>query len=164
MTVDEVMAAVTAHGLRHVCVTGGEPLAQPRVHGLMTRLCDAGLHVSLETSGAISTEAVDPRVHVVLDVKAPRSGEQDRNLADNLERLKPGVDQLKFVLTDRSDYEWAKARVLTESLSERAMVLFSPVTPGLEAKTLAEWIVADRLPVRFQLQLHKVLWGGEPGR
>lgn len=164
MDVEDIVTTVQHHGLGHVCVTGGEPLAQPRVHALLTKLCEFNLSVSLETSGALSTEAVDPRVRVVLDVKTPSSQEAHRNLSANLERLKPQRDQLKFVIGDRSDYEYAKARVLSERLNERAMVLFSPVTPGLAPKDLAEWVVGDRLPVRFQLQLHKVLWGGEPGR
>lgn len=164
MAIEDIVTTVQHHGLGHVCVTGGEPLAQPRVHALLTKLCELNLSVSLETSGALSTEAVDPRVRVVLDVKTPSSQEAHRNLSANLERLKPQRDQLKFVIGDRSDYEYAKARVLSERLNERAMVLFSPVTPGLAPKDLAEWVVGDRLPVRFQLQLHKVLWGGEPGR
>jgi len=167
-TLDEVQAEVAAlHGApgggRRVCVTGGEPLAQPNCAALLARLCDAGHAVSLETSGAIDWTAVDPRVARVIDVKTPGSGESARNLLDLLPRCTPH-DQLKFVICDRADYDWARALVAERALDARCPVLFSPSHGQQDARELAEWILADRLPVRFQLQLHKVLWGAEPGR
>lgn len=161
--VDAIVSEVAAHGVRHVCVTGGEPLAQKRCHQLLTQLCDAGYEVSLETSGALDVAEVDPRVRKVMDLKAPGSGEQSRNLWSNLDHLRAG-DQLKFVLADRADYDWAVGIVNQDRLHERTMVLFSPVYESLPPRRLADWIVADRLPVRFQMQLHKLLWGEEPGR
>jgi 7-carboxy-7-deazaguanine synthase len=162
-TLDQIIETVKGFGIARVCVTGGEPLAQPNAKLLLTRLADAGFSVSLETSGALSIEAVDPRVSVVLDIKTPGSAELGRNLLANLGWLKAS-DQIKFVLCDRGDYEYAKTRVLAEQLHHKAMVLFSPVTPGLAPAQLAEWIIADALPVRFQLQLHKVLWDDARGR
>lgn len=162
-TIEEVLEAVRAFGVRHVCVTGGEPLAQKNCHELLRRLCDAGHVVSLETSGAMDVSAVDPRVIKVLDLKTPGSGEQPRNLWENLERLTT-QDQVKFVLCDRADYDWARAVVAERKLAERCTVLFSPSYEQLSARDLADWIVADRLPVRFQTQLHKSLWGAERGR
>lgn len=162
-TIGEVMDAVAATGAKRVCVTGGEPLAQPNCLTLLTRLCDAGHAVSLETSGAIDWTQVDPRVARVIDIKAPGSGESARNLLELLPRLTPR-DQVKFVLCDRADYDWAAALVARDGLSARCAVLFSPVHGQLEARDLADWILADRLPVRFQLQLHKVLWGDARGR
>lgn len=163
MTIDQVLAAVTGYAARHVCVTGGEPLAQAGCSGLLTALCDAGYQVSLETSGALDIGAVDPRVHVVMDIKTPGSGEQARNRWENLPLLKPS-DQLKFVITDRVDYDWARRVVDERGLPALCEVLFSPAWGQLEARQLAEWLLADRLPVRFQIQLHKLLWGEEPGR
>jgi len=162
-TIAQVLEAVAATGAARVCVTGGEPLAQPNCLTLLTRLCDAGYAVSLETSGAIDWTAVDPRVSRVVDVKTPGSGESARNLLALLPSLTPH-DQLKFVLCDRADYDWAVALLEREGLSGRCPVLFSPVWGRLEARDLADWILADRLPVRFQLQLHKVLWGDVRGR
>ena len=159
----EVLAAVAAFGTRHVCVTGGEPLAQPECLSLLNALCDAGHSVSLETSGALDIAPVDPRVVVVMDVKTPGSGEQAKNRIANFEHLKP-TDQLKFVLCGRADYDWALAQVAEHALTERCQVLFSPSFGELEARELAGWILEDRAPVRFQLQLHKALWGNEPGR
>lgn len=161
-TIDAILADVARHGARHVCVTGGEPLAQKRCLMLLTRLCDAGYEVSLETSGAIDVGAVDARVRKVLDLKAPGSGEDARNRWDNLRFLSPS-DQVKFVLAGRADYEWARDVVERHRLGQRCMVLFSPVHGSLDPRDLAEWILADRLPVRFQLQLHKILWGEESG-
>ena len=158
-----LVEAAQASGARHVCVTGGEPLAQPRCLELLRQLCDAGLQVSLETSGALDIREVDPRVSRVVDLKTPASGEQERNRYENLDFLTPR-DQLKFVLCDRPDYEWARAQVMERRLHERCQVLFSPSWGQLEAATLAGWIVEDRLPVRFQVQLHKLLWGDTPGR
>jgi 7-carboxy-7-deazaguanine synthase len=162
-TIDEILAEVERQGVRHVCVTGGEPLAQKRCIGLLRRLCDAGHAVSLETSGAIGIGEVDPRVSRVLDLKTPGSREVDRNLWANIELLAPH-DQVKFVLCDRADYDWARAVLAEHRLHERCEVLFSPSKDQLDARTLADWIVADRLPVRFQVQLHKLLWNDEPGR
>ena len=162
-TIREILAAVERHGARHVCVTGGEPLAQKRCIALLARLCDAGYEVSLETSGAIDIAAVDPRVRKVVDLKAPGSGEAARNLWSNLEHV-GARDQIKIVIADRTDYEWARARLVEHALPARCQVLFSPVYTQLEPRELAEWILADRLPVRLQLQLHKVLWGEEQGR
>jgi 7-carboxy-7-deazaguanine synthase len=162
-TLDELLAQTAAFGVRHVCVTGGEPLAQKPCVELLRRLCDAGYVVSLETSGAIDVAAVDPRVIKVLDLKTPGSGESQKNLWQNLERLNPH-DQVKFVICDRADYDWARQVVADRRLAERCTVLFSPSYEQLPARELADWIVGDRLPVRFQTQLHKSLWGVEPGR
>lgn len=161
--VDAILAQVASHGVRHVCVTGGEPLAQKRCIGLLQRLCDAGYIVSLETSGAVDIGAVDPRVSRVLDIKTPGSGEVARNLWSNIALLTPR-DQVKFVVCDRADYEWACGVVAEHRLHERCDVLFSPSFGQLPASDLADWIVADRPPVRYQLQLHKLLWNDEPGR
>jgi 7-carboxy-7-deazaguanine synthase len=162
-TIDEVLSEVAAHGARYVCVTGGEPLAQPNCSALLARLCDAGYHVSLETSGAMDIRGVDPRVVRVMDWKTPASGEQARNLVENLGAL-TAHDQVKLVLCDRADYDWAKQALAEHALAERCEVLFSPSHGQLEARELAEWILADRLPVRFQIQLHKYLWGDTRGR
>ena len=161
--IDDIVAEVVGYGVRHVCVTGGEPLAQKRCLTLLCKLCDAGLEVSLETSGAIDVALVDPRVSRVLDIKTPDSGEEHRNLAGNLPLLN-ARDQIKFVLCSRADYEWARARTLDGALHARCTVWFSPSKGQVDARELADWIVADRLPVRFQMQLHKLLWDDEPGR
>ncbi|MEO8223937.1 MAG: 7-carboxy-7-deazaguanine synthase QueE [Gammaproteobacteria bacterium] len=160
--IPDVLARVAGFRVRHVCVTGGEPLAQPACHDLLSALCDAGYQVSLETSGALAIGAVDRRVAVVLDLKTPASGESDRNLWGNLELLKP-EDQVKFVICSRSDYEWSREQLARTGLAARAEVLFSPAWEQLPARQLAEWILDDRLPVRFQVQLHKYLWGNTPG-
>ena len=160
---DEILAEVGKHRAHHVCVTGGEPLAQKRCLDLLARLCDAGYEVSLETSGALDISQVDPRVRRVMDLKAPGSGESARNLMSNLEHLTVR-DQVKFVLTDRTDYDWAVAVVRERELAAHCMVLFSPVYGKLDPRTLAEWVLQDQLPVRLQVQLHKILWGEEPGR
>lgn len=162
-TIDAVLAEVARHGARHVCVTGGEPLSQKRCLTLLHALCDAGYEVSLETSGALDVGGVDARVRKVLDLKAPGSGEVARNLWSNIGLLAPH-DQVKVVLADRTDYDWACERVREHALSSRCQVLFSPVHDSLPPRQLAEWILADRLPVRLQLQLHKLLWGAEQGR
>ncbi len=161
-SLDEILARVASHGVRHVCVTGGEPLAQKSSLPLLARLCDAGYVVSLETSGAIDIAEVDPRVIRVVDIKTPDSGEQARNRWENLPLL-TAKDQVKFVLCSRADYEWARDIVARHALADRCTVLFSPVHPQLPPRDLADWIVADRLPVRFQFQLHKMLWGDKPG-
>ncbi len=163
MTLAAIVAEVTAYGVRHVTITGGEPLAQPGCLTLLRRLADTGLEVSLETSGALDISGVDPRVSRVMDLKPPGSGEAARNRWENLDHLRP-ADQVKFVIADRRDYDWSKAQVEIHRLAERCQVLFSPVAGELEPRQLAEWILADRLPVRFQLQLHKRLWGDAPGR
>jgi 7-carboxy-7-deazaguanine synthase len=162
-SIADVLAEVARHGVRHVCVTGGEPLSQKRCLNLLAQLCDAGYEVSLETSGALDVSVVDARVRKVVDLKAPGSGEVARNLWSNIAALLPH-DQVKIVIADRPDYEWACARVAEHALPERCQVLFSPVHGRVAPRELAEWILADRLPVRMQMQLHKLLWGAEPGR
>ena len=161
-SIDEILATVAEYNARHVCVTGGEPLAQKRCIALLAALCDAGYEVSLETSGALDVATVDPRVRKVVDLKAPGSGESARNLWSNLAHLS-AHDQVKIVIADRADYEWAREHVREHALPARCQVLFSPVYTKLAPRELAEWILADRLPVRFQLQLHKSLWGETPG-
>lgn len=163
MTLTQILEQVAGYGVRHVCVTGGEPLAQPDCLPLLTALCDAGHEVSLETSGALDLALVDPRVIKVMDLKTPASGESGRNCWENLQYLVP-ADQIKFVLCDRADYEWARDSLLAHNLSARAEILFSPVHGRLSPRDLAEWILADRLPVRFQIQLHKWLWDDARGR
>ena len=161
--VGEVLERVTHFGCRHVCVTGGEPMAQKDCPELLRALCDAGYDVSLETSGALDLVGVDDRVSKIMDIKTPGSGESEKNRWENLDLLGPH-DEIKLVLSSRDDYEWAK-RVLTDrQLAAICPVLFAPVQGRLEPAQLAEWILQDRLPVRFQLQLHKVLWGAERGR
>ena len=160
--IDDIVAEVASHGAKHVCVTGGEPLAQKRCLILLTRLCDAGHDVSLETSGALDVAQVDPRVRKVMDLKAPDSGEAKRNLWTNIEHLLPH-DQVKIVIASRADYEWARDVVAEHGLVQRCMVLFSPVHGAIKPRDLAEWIIEDKLDVRFQLQLHKLLWNDEPG-
>ena len=162
-TLDAILAEVARHRMRHVCVTGGEPLAQKRCLPLLSRLCDAGYSVSLETSGAIDIGGVDPRVSRVLDIKTPGSAEVERNLWANLALLTPR-DQVKFVLCSRADFDWAKGVLSEHRRHEVCEVLFSPSATQLPARELADWIVADKLPVRFQVQLHKLLWNDEPGR
>ncbi|GGY26338.1 7-carboxy-7-deazaguanine synthase [Rhodanobacter panaciterrae] len=160
--IDDILAEVASHGAKHVCVTGGEPLAQKRCLILLQKLCDAGYEVSLETSGALDVVAVDPRVRKVMDLKAPDSGESKRNLWSNLDHLLPH-DQIKIVIASRADYEWACAMLAEHSLADRCMVLFSPVHGAVQPRELAEWIIADKLPVRFQMQLHKLLWNDAAG-
>ena len=162
-TVDELLEETRSHGVKHVCVTGGEPLAQKTCLTLLKRLCDEGYVVSLETSGAIDVAGVDPRVIKVVDLKTPGSKEVDRNLWSNLDHL-DSKDQVKFVICSRADYDWACARVAEHRLHERCTVLFSPSHTEITARELADWIVAEKPPVRFQTQLHKALWGTEPGR
>ncbi len=162
MRLDQIMEKVASFGARYVTVTGGEPLAQKECLPLLTRLCDAGYEVSLETGGAIDTDGVDARVAVILDVKTPGSGEAEKNRWGNLHRLKP-QDEVKFVLCDRADYDWARQIMADYGIAQKCSVLFSPVHGSLDAAKLAEWILADRLPVRMQVQLHKILWGEKPG-
>jgi 7-carboxy-7-deazaguanine synthase len=160
---DSILESVRNFDASHVCVTGGEPLAQPNCLALLERLCDADFKVSLETSGAMSIARVDPRVVRVLDVKTPGSGEAQRNMVENFSQL-TARDQVKFVICSREDYDWSKAYLQEHALSERCQVLFSPSYTEVPGALLADWILADRLPVRFQLQLHKILWGDVPGR
>jgi 7-carboxy-7-deazaguanine synthase len=160
---ESILESVGKFDATHVCVTGGEPLAQPNCLLLLERLCDAGFKVSLETSGAMSIAQVDPRVVRVLDVKTPGSGEVARNRVENFPLLTPR-DQVKFVICSREDYDWSRAYLQEHTLTVRCQVLFSPSYTEVPAATLADWILADRLPVRFQLQLHKVLWGDVPGK
>jgi len=164
MSLEDVLAQVAAHPTTYVTVTGGEPLAQPECLPLMQALCDKGYQVSLETSGAMPIDKVDERVDVVLDLKAPDSGESHRNLWENIPLLK-ATDQVKFVLASRKDYQWARMQLDKYQLQDRVDdVLFSPVWGQLDPAQLAEWIIEDGLPVRFQLQLHKVLWQDAQGR
>ena len=164
VALSDILAQVQSYKVPRVTVTGGEPLAQPEVHELMSGLCELGMSVSLETSGALDITAVDSRVTKVVDLKTPDSGESHRNLWANIQRLS-GQDQIKFVLCSRSDYEWAKLKCDQHKLYDLvADVLFSPSFSQLDPTELANWIVEDRLPVRMQMQLHKLLWGDEPGR
>ena len=160
---DAIVARVREFGTHYVCVTGGEPLAQKGCGALLTQLCDAGLRVSLETSGAMELGGVDPRVIKVVDVKTPGSGEERRNRYQELSRLSP-QDLVKFVICDRGDYEWSRAKLRELGLPAGCTVLFSPSHEQLAARELADWILEDRLPVRFQIQLHKYLWGNVPGK
>ncbi len=160
---EAVLARVRELGARYVCVTGGEPLAQKSCPELLAALCESGLRVSLETSGAMSLEGIDPRVVLVVDVKTPGSGEEGRNRYAELQRL-TSKDQVKFVICGRGDYEWSRERVQELGLDSRCTVLFSPSHEQLPARELADWILEDRLPVRFQIQLHKYLWGNIPGK
>jgi 7-carboxy-7-deazaguanine synthase len=162
-TLGQIADSVASHQPRYVTVTGGEPLAQPNCLPLLTQLCNAGYEVSLETGGAMSLAGVDQRVITVLDLKTPASGEMERNDYANIPLLKPH-DQVKFVICDRQDYEWARFKLDEYQLSRRvADVLFSPSYGQVEGRELAEWVLADNLPVRMQLQLHKILWNDEPG-
>ncbi len=163
LALQAILDQVAQYGARHVCVTGGEPLAQKNCLPLLTALCDAGYDVSLETSGALDISGVDPRVARIVDLKAPGSGESERNHWQNLERL-TAHDELKFVLKDRTDYEWARAVIRERQLDAKCPILISPVQGEIEPGELAEWVLADRLPVRFQLQLHKLLWGNMRGK
>ena len=160
---DDILAEVARHGLRHVCVTGGEPLAQKGCLALLSALCDAGHEVSLETSGALDIADVDARVARIVDLKAPGSGEVDKNRYENIALLRAN-DEVKIVLADAADYDWARAQIATHALDRRCSVLLSPVAGELDPAELAEWVVRDRLPVRFQLQLHKILWNDARGR
>lgn len=160
---DQVIAEIAKYDTPYVCVTGGEPLAQAACVPFLQRLCDEGYDVSLETSGALDIASVDQRVSRVVDIKTPASGEQARNLFENLEQL-TAHDQLKFVICDRNDYQWAKELIIRYELVSRCQVLMSVSAGQLLPRELADWILEDRLPVRFQMQLHKLLWADEPGR
>ncbi len=163
MTLDAIVDEVARHRPRYVCVTGGEPLAQPNCVPLLQRLCEAGYEVSLETSGALDISATDRRVSRVLDLKTPGSGEVRRNRYENIAELTAN-DQVKFVICSREDYDWAVSKLIEYGLNRRAgEVLFSPSHGQVDVRDLADWIVADNLPVRLQLQLHKIIWNDEPG-
>ncbi|WP_374602272.1 7-carboxy-7-deazaguanine synthase QueE [Niveibacterium sp.] len=162
-TIDAILAETALHGTRTVCVTGGEPLTQKACLPLLTALCDAGYSVSLETSGALDIGAVDPRVSRIMDLKAPGSGEVARNLFANIPLLRSD-DEVKIVLADETDYLWAREQIASHKLTERCTVLLSPVQGALSPAQLAEWVLRDQLPVRMQVQLHKVIWGNQPGR
>lgn len=162
LSLSAIIDRVGQYGTRYVTVTGGEPLAQRNCIPLLEQLCDLGYEVSLETSGAISVAAVDDRVVKVIDVKTPASGEESKNKVDNFSFLTE-KDQLKFVISDEDDYRWSKAFIAQHRLSNRCEILFSPVQNQLDAKDLAGWILKDRLDVRFQIQLHKYLWGDRQG-
>ena len=163
MDFDQIFRRLSANKTRYVTVTGGEPLAQRTCIDLLVALCDSDYQVSLETSGALDVSAVDPRVVKVMDIKTPGSGEESRNLLQNLDCICER-DQVKFVICDRRDYEWSRDFIADHGLSDRCEVLFSPSYQRLEASQLAEWILQDVLPVRMQIQLHKLLWGNQPGR
>lgn len=163
MSLDAIMEQVASYAPRHICVTGGEPLAQPNCIPLLERLCNAGYEVSLETSGALDISATDTRVSRVVDLKTPDSKEVERNLYENVNYLTKH-DQVKFVICSKIDYDWAKTKLIQYNLAERVGdVIFSPSHQQVKPQMLADWIVADNLPVRFQLQLHKILWNDEPG-
>lgn len=159
---DDVLSAVAKYQPRYVTVTGGEPLAQPACFDLLTALCDAGYEVSLETSGALDIAAVDSRVVKVVDFKTPGSQEVDKNRFENITSITK-KDQIKFVVCDREDYLWTKAIINQYALTDKCEVLLSPSYQELENQQLADWIIEDNLPVRFQLQLHKAIWGDKPG-
>ena len=161
--IDAILERVATFHTPYVCVTGGEPLAQKNCPALLAALCDAGYSVSLETSGALDIGSVDARVARIVDIKTPGSGEAKKNRWENIAALKPS-DEVKFVLCDAADYQWAKQMLTEYRLAERCPVLFSPVHGTLSPTLLAEWILRDRLPVRMQVQLHKYLWDSEPGR
>jgi 7-carboxy-7-deazaguanine synthase len=163
MSFEDILLAVNKHGTNFVCVTGGEPLAQKRCTQILTLLCEAGYCVSLETSGAMDIGQVDKRVSRVLDLKTPGSGQVKRNLWANLELLTP-LDQIKFVICSIEDYEWSKRQLLERELNQLCDVLFSPSWGQIDATMLAEKVLEDQLPVRVQLQMHKLLWGDVPGK
>ncbi len=163
MDIDEILARAATFPVHRVTVTGGEPLAQSSCLVLLSRLCDAGFDVSLETGGARDIGGVDARVSRILDIKTPGSGESSRNVWSNLELLN-ARDEVKFVLVDEADYQWAREIMIRHRLTERTQILLSPVHGGLASRDLAEWILRDGLPVRLQVQLHKLLWGEERGR
>lgn len=163
MALEDILSEVSKYKVQHVCVTGGEPLAQSKCHELMTALCDQGYQVSLETGGAVKIDQVDPRVYVVLDIKTPASNEEPNNKYENLAHIK-STDCLKFVICNEQDYLWSKAFVADRQLDSKCDVFFSPSAEELSPSDLADWIVRDQLQVRMQVQLHKVLWANEAGR
>ena len=161
-TIEDILREVAQYQAQYVCVTGGEPLAQKSCPELLKALCDAGYSVSLETSGAMDISQVDARVSVIMDIKTPGSGEESKNLWANIAHLK-AKDEVKFVLADRADYDWAREILEKYQILKKSPVLFSPVYKTLPPADLAKWVLEDRLPVRMQLQLHKILWGEKPG-
>lgn len=163
MALSSILRAVKKYNTPYVTVTGGEPLAQPDCFNLLTLLCDMGLHVSLETSGAISLQPVDKRVRIVMDIKTPDSKEVNKNRWQNLQYLDQ-KDQIKFVICSEDDYMWCKQQLEDQNLAAKCEILFSPSDEQLASRQLADWILRDQLNVRFQLQLHKVLWGNQPAR
>ena len=163
LSLEEILAQVAVYAPRYVCVTGGEPLAQKNCLKLLTALCDAGYDVSLETSGALPVGEVDARVSRIVDLKPPSSGESTKNCWENLRLLRQD-DELKFVIADRADYDWMRRIVVERQLAGCCPILLSPVQNTLSPQTVAEWILADRLPVRLQVQLHRLLWGEAPGK
>lgn len=162
VSLESILETVSSYDCPYVCVTGGEPLAQPGCLNLLTALCDAGYKVSIETSGARDISGIDSRVMIVMDIKTPGSMEVKKNLWSNLQWLKQS-DQIKFVICSREDYDWACQILKEHQLTDKAHLLFSPSWKQLQPTELANWIIEDRLPVRFQLQLHKILWNDEPG-
>lgn len=163
MTLEAIVAEVQSYPTKYVTVTGGEPLAQKQCHTLMRVLCELGYHVSLETSGALDVSAVDKRVMKILDIKTPASGEVEKNLWSNLSAMNPD-DEIKFVVCDEADYVWAKSTLVEKRLTDKCEVLFSPAQGQLSPTDLADWVLRDRLNVRMQVQLHKILWGNVSGR
>ncbi len=161
-TIDQILEKVAEYQPRYICVTGGEPLAQKNCIPLLKQLCDQGYTVSIETSGALDISQIDSRVIIVMDLKTPGSKELDKNRYENLKYIKK-QDQIKFVITNREDYDWAKSTVLEHQLSNQCDVLFSPSYHGIKPADLADWILKDNLPVRMQVQLHKIIWGETPG-
>jgi len=159
----DIIEQVASYQTKYITVTGGEPLAQPECLNLLVQLADKGYEVSLETSGALDVSKVDGRISKVMDLKTPASDEESRNLYSNIAYLTQN-DQVKFVICNRNDYEWSKQKLLEYKLGEKCEVLFSPTMGQQDATELAEWIIQDQLPVRFQLQLHKILWGNEAGK
>ncbi|MEE9330611.1 MAG: 7-carboxy-7-deazaguanine synthase QueE [Methylophilaceae bacterium] len=162
MDVESILSQVKDFGTQYVTVTGGEPLAQKECHVLLTALCDAGYSVSLETGGAMDIAQVDDRVSVILDIKTPASNEEKNMLWTNVDHIR-SKDEIKFVLCNREDYDWAKQKIIDLSLDEKCTVLFSPSFHDLNSTELAGWVLADKLPVRVQLQMHKILWGEKAG-
>ena len=163
MSIDEITQTIEKYSTKYITVTGGEPLAQKECLDLLKVLCDRAYSVSLETSGALDVANVDPRVVKIVDIKTPGSLESAKNHFENIKYILPH-DQIKFVICDRNDYEWSKKIMAQFKLTEKCEVLFSPSYQQLENKILADWIIEDNLPVRFQLQLHKVIWGDVPGK
>ena len=162
MEIGDILTKIAEYGAKYVTVTGGEPLAQKGCLVLLKELCDAGYSVSLETGGAIDISPVDKRVSVILDIKTPDSGEVENNVWSNLDHLK-NTDEVKFVLCSRADYDWAKDILAKHHIADKCPVLFSPVYSQINPTDLAEWVLQDKLPVRMQVQLHKILWGEKPG-
>ena len=163
LKISEIMQTIKSSPSQQICITGGEPLAQPNVHILMNELAQLDYDISLETSGYIDVSNVNPKVKIIMDIKTPESKELDKNNWDNINLLK-NEDEVKFVICNRNDYEWSKEIMEKYMIYEQCNVLMSPVADLMEPRTLAEWILEDSLPVRFQIQLHKILWDNQPGK